>query len=605
MKRRDVLKGLGTIPVVAGSLNCFASATGLPATESTATNRESGQKRLRKPLLNHVGFRPTDPKHVVVAGAETGQSFQIYQVRTKAIPPRFTGKLLPAGGDFGPYRIGDFSAVKEPGFYRVSVPGIALKGEVLDNWSDDFEIGDRVWDGPVAKLVNYYRKQSCGASAHGYATPCHVGPIGRTDGGPARPILGGWHSAEDAPRDLVEVLHGIFGLLALANRRPDLARDIDIFKEIRWGNDYFLDIQDPAGYCYFGVYPKDYFSDFDIWDSSKYVLRTEPAALYCQHQFIAAQAMIADIFRGEHPEYAARCIAAATRCFDYCRKHAIGDFGDVPLSYGLGTGAFAAAHMFRATGDAQYSQIGREFANKLTALQHPSGYWPEQSGPEIPLNSDYNLTNARYLYGPYAPLGLVTAAQVFMSAEEHPAWTAALQRYAASCFKHFGESNAFGIMPTIITRAPQDGGREWNGLRYRYFISGSQGLLCPGTKVFAPWRTGNVSTVAGYGLTMLALSRMFRDQELRALAQRQLDWIAGSNPVDASLIVGVGRNQPARYPSREMDPAVPDIEGAVFEGFIGDDDDMPLLLSGYYSCCEYWDAPSFMGTVVDVGTVGV
>ena len=87
---------------------------------------------------------------------------------------------------------------------------------------------------------------------------------------------------------------------------------------------------------------------------------------------------------------------------------------------------------------------------------------------------------------------------------------------------------------------------------------------------------------------MLKLARVLGDKELAALASRQLDWLLGANPADSSLVVGVGRNWPARYPSFEFDPPVPEISGAVAEGFIGDEADQPLLIPGYYGCCEYW-----------------
>ena len=76
--------------------------------------------------------------------------------------------------------------------------------------------------------------------------------------------------------------------------------------------------------------------------------------------------------------------------------------------------------------------------------------------------------------------------------------------------------------------------------------------------------------------------------ELRKLAQRQLDWILGVNPFDASLVLGVGRNQPPTYPALDMVPEVPDVDGAVFEGPIGDMDDHPVIIPAFYANAEFW-----------------
>ncbi|NIR00938.1 MAG: hypothetical protein GTN78_12180, partial [Gemmatimonadales bacterium] len=53
-------------------------------------------------------------------------------------------------------------------------------------------------------------------------------------------------------------LYGAFGLIGLASARPDLARELNVHHELRWGNDLFLETQDPMGYLYEGVYSPVY-----------------------------------------------------------------------------------------------------------------------------------------------------------------------------------------------------------------------------------------------------------------------------------------------------------------------------------------------------------
>jgi len=104
----------------------------------------------------------------------------------------------------------------------------------------------------------------------------------------------------------------------------------------------------------------------------------------------------------------------------------------------------------------------------------------------------------------------------------------------------------------------------------------------------AYWQTGNNATVAGYGVAMVYLAEILGEPWLRRLAQRQLDWVLGVNPFDASMMLGVGRNQPPTYTSKEILPPIPDIVGAVLQGPIGDDRDRPIIVPGYYPTCEYW-----------------
>lgn len=102
------------------------------------------------------------------------------------------------------------------------------------------------------------------------------------------------------------------------------------------------------------------------------------------------------------------------------------------------------------------------------------------------------------------------------------------------------------------------------------------------------WQTGNNAIVAGYGVCMVYLSELLKAPELKKLAHRQLDWVLGVNPFDVSMITGVGRNQPSVYPATQMVPPIPDIAGAVLQGPIGDAEDNPVIIPGYYPIDEYW-----------------
>jgi hypothetical protein len=518
-------------------------------------------------------------------------------MRKKGFDPALMIQLRPGGPDFGEWLVGDFSALREPGIYRASVPFQFFAGDakaadawvqgILEAWSYDFVIAGNVWDAALRKMVDYYQGQRCGASPRGYNTPCHVGPVARDDGGPAKPMPGGWHSAHDHVRDLPEILHGMFGLLALAEARPDLDEEISVFDELRWGNDYFLSLQDQRGYVYFGVYTKDYYSPCDWWDSNCYVLRTEPAPRYCQYMFVAAQAALARLYRARQPEYAARSVDAARRCFAYWAERPAGDWGEEKNSYELGTSAYAAALMFRATGDNAYRTAARDFAEGLLRLQREDGFWPETRGHDPDPNPDYNLLNARALYPAFAPLGLCAVARVFPDDPAAPHWKEALSRFADFAAS-FDATNGFGILPQLVYRnAATPRTRRGQNMAYRYFLDPHTIMRCPGTKPI-PWQTGNHGIVAGYGVALLEIGELLDRSTARAQAYRQLDWILGVNPLDTCHILGFGRNNPVTYPSLDFTPPVPDIQGAGMQGVVGDEADQPTVIGGYYATGEFW-----------------
>ncbi len=555
-------------------------------------------------MVNHIGYTPRAGKHVVVDGVRGARRFNVVNMRQLGYHHALEGKLVRGGADLGRFLIGDFSALQEPGIYRVSVEGdygIAGRDGKLKCWSHNFTVGDNVWDDPLAALVHYYRAQSCGASREGYNTPCHVGDIARDDGKEPRPLPGAWHSAHDCSRKTSEILHGMFGLIALAAARPDLIGRLDLLHEIRWGNDYFLSIQDDAGFIYHGVTggtgswldPIGH----DWWDSNTYTLAATPAVLYLQFHFIAIQALVAQLFAKKDPAYADRCLESAHRCFAYSQKNG-GEWTDEPLSYELGGALSAAVHLYRATGSDTWREFARKTAERLVLLQAPQGHWEESNrgAPQFDLAaleskehmdpaqvSWFEFVCLRAVYAWLPVLGLVEAARWLDDDSDRPRWVAALEHFTDTYLKHFAKVNAFGLIPyRAFAEAPVQTSREWHGVHYRYFVETNYWI----GPMF--WQAGDIATRAMYGVCMVYLSEILGAPWLKALAHRQLDWALGVNPFDSSMIWGIGRNQTPTYPSLEMIPPVPDIHGAVFQGIGGDEDDTPLLIPGCYVTGEFW-----------------
>jgi len=87
---------------------------------------------------------------------------------------------------------------------------------------------------------------------------------------------------------------------------------------------------------------------------------------------------------------------------------------------------------------------------------------------------------------------------------------------------------------------------------------------------------------------LLKASQVLKDPELRAYAQKQLDWIIGVNPFNSSTIEGVGYNHPAHFPGSTFYPQTPVLPGAVLNGLGGDHQDQPDIGNGDWQISEYW-----------------
>jgi hypothetical protein len=82
---------------------------------------------------------------------------------------------------------------------------------------------------------------------------------------------------------------------------------------------------------------------------------------------------------------------------------------------------------------------------------------------------------------------------------------------------------------------------------------------------------------------LVRMNRLISDAKLGEVAQRQLDWILGVNPFDASNMEGVGYNHPHRGIFGEFFPPVPQIPGGVYTGIT--DTSFRMEAQGYD--CEY------------------
>ncbi len=58
-------------------------------------------------------------------------------------------------------------------------------------------------------------------------------------------VTGGWHDACDLRKWVEAILFGMLGLGQLALVK---GADAELVDELRWGNSYFLKMQEPAGY---------------------------------------------------------------------------------------------------------------------------------------------------------------------------------------------------------------------------------------------------------------------------------------------------------------------------------------------------------------------
>ena len=533
-------------------------------------------------LVNHVGYRPQAGKYCVIA-AHHATDFQVVRVHPRAVVLK--GTLKPVHGDFGRYWVGDFSDLTEPGIYRV-VAGTSQ--------SERFRIAEDVYSFALRKMVGYFGYQRCGPSESGYNSPCHLDDGVRLDNGKRHDATGGWHDAGDVRKWVWATICGMLGLAELHNTlRPQWDHG-QIYDELKWGNRYFLAMQDADGHimdnCGGDILQH---GDMNRWTDNipgtgdDRLIQTKPAFISTHFNFVQVQMAMIQITQAKDPEYAQRCRRAAERCLDWLARQKVKKAND------LGAGIDAYLRSYATLADDKYRDLAVDFARRLIALQVSNPLDPtEPVGGFFRTAEDDPRPDNQTWNGCWHLIALCNLVEALPGHADTGAWRKTIAAFAEDYLCQMASRTAFGIVPYGLYDTNELGeGRQIGKYRYSWFMRPDPDFW----QEFHPshpraMSQGRNSSLAATGVGLVKASRVLNRPSLAKQAQRQLDWILGVNPFNASTVSGVGRNQPVHFMamSAKLNPPTPQIPGAVMTGIGGTKNDDPQLESGEWYNCEYW-----------------
>ena len=449
-------------------------------------------------------------------------------------------------------------------------------------------------------VLNYFSKQRCGPSTTGYLAPCHTDDGLRFDNGKHQDVSGGWHDASDLRKWVSATIYGVIGLARAYDLESQQYRKT-ILEEIRWGNQYFLKMQEPEGFVmdFVGGDLKQH-SDNNRWTDNitgkegtdiklvrpnagssqsmtlaakEYddrIIQTQPVEISGQYNFIAAEAMVARITATIDPAYSKKCLDAAKSCYAWTLKK-----NADTNTINSGAALQAALEMYNTTKQNTYRQRATELSNTLKKLQSSgdnavSGFFTVSITNKEPYKNIWN--------GCQAFIGLCDMVKTFPADSNAPLWRMMIGNYATKYLQALSNKNSFGIVPWALYENTDPGGnRKAGAFWYRYFMQPED-----------EWWVGINSNIASAGIGLLKAASVLNDAHLRSSAQKQLDWILGSNPFNSSTMHGAGYNHPQHFPGSSFIPTVPLIDGAVVNGLGGDHNDMPVIGKGDWQISEYW-----------------
>jgi Glycosyl hydrolase family 9/Cellulase N-terminal ig-like domain len=540
-------------------------------------------------LTNQIGYLPSSTKICLIRGTEK-TDFEVVEISSGRVA--YSSTLIPRQGDFGTYATADFSMLVKEGRYY-------LRADTLRSFP--FSISKNVYQPEMNMIVSYFSLQRCGASTTGYLSPCHIDDGIRFDNGKHQDVTGGWHDASDLRKWVSATIYAVMGL-ARAYYLEDVQYRKAILDELLWGNQYFLKMQEPQGYVmdFIGGDLKRH-SDNNRWTNNKIetgdtaiklvtpntgmskqlmlisgnvddrIIQTQPVEMSAQYNFITAEAMVARITSKTDPAYSKRCLDAAKKCYDWCLQS-----GHDTTTANAGAALQAVIEMYQTTGQQAYHKRATELALQLKKLQAAdltgglSGFFYNSLSNHEPYKNIWN--------GCQAFIGLSDLVQLFPGDKDVPLWKSMIRDYAERYLLLLSEKNSFGIVPFSLYEKKDPGGnRKIGAYWYRYFMEPE-----------LEWWVGINSNIASAGIGLLKAATVLKDDRMKAAAQKQLDWIFGSNPLNSSTMEGAGYNHPVHFAGSSFLPNVPVLPGAVLNGLGGDHEDMPVKGTGSWQISEYW-----------------
>ncbi|MGO9831405.1 MAG: glycoside hydrolase family 9 protein [Myxococcaceae bacterium] len=310
------------------------------------------------PLFSHlacsqVGYGPSARKHFT--SPLPFASFVVLEEATGALAFKGQGpgqqRQTDVLGPFSTVFVGDFSALRQPGRYRVRA----------DNGLESFpfSVGADVFDAPLRAVQRWFYYQRAFTSVQ---APYAEGPWTHPSDADKAPagVRGGWHDAGDFSLYSASLNQALFWLLLSAADFPQGTDDShipesgnglpDVLDEARWGLTWLLSVQEASGGFQNTTCQEAYGPYGTNTPNSVPVYKNGEVGTLATARAVGNLALAAVLFRPLDAAFSEVCLRAAWAGVGYLDAHAQED-SDGP-----------SCSSFRADGDREVGRRARSFA---------------------------------------------------------------------------------------------------------------------------------------------------------------------------------------------------------------------------------------------------
>jgi hypothetical protein len=448
-------------------------------------------------LVDQVGYDSNCTKILVVQirdpRPETPSEFQLVTDRDEIV---YRGKLTPRGrvhegtaNDWGArYWNGDFTGFRKPGRYRARI-----QFGQQDVLSFRFRIGKHLLFLETADFAaRFFYWQRCGFAIPGVHAACHMddGKLSPDLGGGHRDVTGGWHDAGDYNKYNGYTPASVYSLAVLARDPAGLltppARK-QVIEEAAWGGDFLYKMWQPGK----GILYNEVYSGWAHWgppenETDNIQGNTDDRPIRGQGpNAMASAAMAALAWTSGQVKYreAAEDLwrGAETALKGAASPHML----------------LADLELHKLTGDKRYQEGAARRAESILKSQNADGLWQPDIGE----------------YGIH-PAALALYARAYPKSALSKSILAALGRWLEASLRI--ADNPFQLTPYS------------EGVFFRPYADQST------------WYVGQNTQYLSQAWALYLAGDLLHDPRARRMADRQVDWVLGTNPLNLCMMEGRG-----------------------------------------------------------------
>jgi len=543
---------------------------------------------LRKDAIaySHSGYKIGAAKQALVQNVSS-TTFQLLNKNRKVV---FKGEGKKTDSGFVQL---DFSSFNTPGYYTLSIDNRVSK---------PFAIGDDAYLATAWRTLNFFFAERCGFDQPGIHQACHqdvtcVHPDGRRIA-----ANGGWHDAADLTQGVGNTARGGMAMLELARsvQHKDQRLYQRLLEEARWGLNWTLQTRFGDGYRDGGLI-------VGIWTDNITGTKDDMETKATNNpfdNFIAASycAMAVPFYQKEDPVFARWCRTSSIEDFKFAKGllgMSVNNKNETEL---YSQAMVSAMHLYRLTQEPAYLDWAAQYARVVMECQQKE----RRKDWSVPLHGFFYESREKkrileFFHRSNEELMMQGLSMLLTDAPKHAdaaEWKAACQAYADYLHDISKMISPYGILPAAVyelnnadfsgiyhegEKVGMPSMEEYNA-QVKNGIPLSANFYLRRFPVAYQFR-GFHAVLMGKAKAAFMLADLLKDQELKNIATRQLEYIVGYNPFAMSTIYGDGYDYPPLYGAYAGDVA-----GAVpvgIETFENDDEPyMPMQVNATYK--EIW-----------------